>query len=293
MASDPAVADPIDAAVRAGDRTAWLAALFAPASVRPALHALSAYRLELRRIVETARDPLAAEIRLQWWRDAIRDEGYGEGAVAVPLVEALRAGMDRYGWPADTLCAMSESHIHDLYADPFADFDAFDGYAGEAFGAPVQLAAIALAVDALGVADGHAAARTAATAAGWAGVAVAAADAVIGAAERFRRGRTHVPSDVWAVATGTALPEALATGTMPPGAAEAVTAVVRHGEAAAAELDANIPAIALVTRTAFLPALTARRALAAALRRPLDAAPPPPWLTQIDLWRAARRIRRA
>lgn len=283
--------DEIATTVRAGDRVAWLAALFVPPTARGALHALSAYRLELRRIVGLARDPLPAEIRLQWWRDAIRNLGYGEGA-AIPLVLALRDGIARYGWPADTLCAMSEAHIHDLYADPFADMAAFDGYAGEAFGAPVQLAAMALCVDRLGLADGHAAARTAATAAGWAGVALAAVDAVQGFAARFDHSRTLVPADVWHRATGTDLSAALRSARLPDNAATAVSAMVARGEAADHELRALLPGVAREARGAFLPALTARRALGLARGSPLSAAPPSAWRTQIDLWVEARRLRR-
>lgn len=277
----------IGAEVRAGDRVAWLSALFAPEAVRPALYALAAYRIELRRVVAGARDPLAAEIRLEWWREAIRDAGTGAGR-SLPLVDALRDGAARYGWPHDTLCAVSEAHIHDLYADPFADFDAFDGYAGEAYGAPVQLAAMALGVAALGREDGFAAARTAATAAGWAGIALAAADAALAASADLSRGRSRLPTSAFPPGV---LAAALPDGRLPDEAAAAVAATAAHGMRAEDELRRLLPAVHAAVRAAFLPALVARGRLAAAARRPLDPRPPADWREQFALWSGARRMR--
>jgi phytoene synthase len=275
--------------VRTHDRTAFLAALFAPEAARPALLALAAYRIELRRIVERAREPLAAEIRLQWWRDALSGAGEGGG---VPLVIALREAMARWHWPAETLTAMSEAHIHDLYADPFETWDAFDGHAGEAYGAPLQLGAMAVAGAALGPEPGLAAARTAATAAGWAGVALAAADTVATFADRFARGRTHVPASAWREATGSDLAAALSAGAPGERAADAVRAVVAHGRRADDAFRAALPAVAAPARPALLPGFTARAVLDAADRAPLGPRLPSPFAVQWRLWRAARRLRR-
>ena len=277
--------------LRHRDRTAYLASLFAPESVRPAILALSAYRAECRRIVETVRDPMAAEIRLQWWRDAIRDQGFGAGS-GVPLVDALRDGMARYGWPAETLCAVSEAHTQELYADPFQTWDDFDGYAGEALGAPVQLAAMALCVDALGDTMGQAAARTAATASGYAGVVQAAADAAVHFVPRFQRARTAVPTAVFRDATGRDIRPAMESGTLPAGADAAVRAMVAHGEWADAALREALPSVAGEAGVAFLPALAERIRLSAVRRTPLAPRLPGALRTQWTLWREARRLGR-
>lgn len=285
-AAAPSFAD----TVRAGDREHYLAALFAPAPVRMHLLALAAYRLELDRVVLTARDPMAAEIRLQWWRDAVRNEGYGEGA-GLLLVQTLREGMAQYGWPAETLCAMSEARIHDLYADPFATWDAFDGYAGEVFGAPMQLAAMALCVSSHGENEGHALARTAAEAAGWGGVAIAAARDCHGMAHAWRTGRTHVPANVWLVEAGTPLAEALTEPPREADLARAVRALADHGTEAFANLMRVIPAIAPAARAALLPAMVTKQPLVAAARAPADPPVVPSWRMQLSLWRAARSLR--
>ncbi|WP_157961823.1 squalene/phytoene synthase family protein [Acuticoccus kandeliae] len=281
----------LSADVRAGDRVQFLATLFAPEPVRPALHALAAYRIELGRVVATARDPLAAEIRLQWWRDAIRDQGFGEGA-AVPLVLALREAMARYGWPADTLVAMSEAHIHDLYADPFADFDAFDGYAGETHGAAVQLTAMALSVHALGEGAGYDAARTAARAAGYAGVALTSLAAARRFVPRFHAGHTLAPESVLRETVDGDIAQHLTEGTLPERAEATVIALLDHGEAAHEAMRGLLPGVAAPARAAFLTAIAARQPLGAIRRRPL--APPESggWREQFALWRAARTVNR-
>ncbi|MBJ3776533.1 squalene/phytoene synthase family protein [Acuticoccus mangrovi] len=282
----------LDETVRQGDRTAYLAALFAPPEARGALIALAAYRLELARVVAMGVEPMAAEIRLQWWRDAIRNEGFGEGA-SVPLVTALREAAARYRWPIDTLCGVSEGYIHDLYADPFADRDAFDGYAGETRGALVQLAAMALGVEALGEAEGLAAARTAAVAAGYAGVALVAAEAALAVVPELTRGRSMIPADAFEDAAGAPLSAVLPEGgaTLPDAAkTAAVRALIDHGFAAEQEMRRHLGGVAAEVRAAFLPALTARLSLERAARRPLAPRPPGALALQLALWRAARRL---
>lgn len=278
------------ATVRAGDRTRYLAHLFAPEPVRPALSALAAYHLELQRITASAREAMAAEIRLKWWRDAIRGEGYG-AVSGVPLVDALRAGMRRYLWPADTLCAVSEAAIHDLYADPFADTDAFDGYAGETEGALTQLAAMALAIDALGEPDGLAAARAAATASGHAGVALTATAALTSLEAGVAAGRTHMPASVWNAQVPTPLTEALEARTLPPEAGEAAKALAGHGVRALKALGTLAPSLPQAVQPAFIRALACGTTLHRAARTGRASAPGP-LEGQWRLWRAARALQR-
>ena len=82
--------------VRAHDPDRFLCALFAPAERRPALFALLAYNHELARAREAASNPVAALIRLQWWRDAVAEAAKGKPPrrheVATPLHAAIRDG---------------------------------------------------------------------------------------------------------------------------------------------------------------------------------------------------------
>ncbi|GAB5376940.1 MAG: phytoene/squalene synthase family protein [Acuticoccus sp.] len=276
--------------VRAADRNAYLTILFAPEAVRPALYALCAYGLELDRIVARAREPLAAEVRLQWWRDAIRGEGYGEGAAAAPLVAALFEARATFGWPADTLAAMSDARIHDLYADPFDTLDDFDGYAGEVHSLPLQLAAIAMAVHGRGAVAGSAVARSAASAAGYGGVALAAADTLLTETARLAAGRTHIPRTVWQETGAPPIEELLAAATTPAGFADALRALARHGLAADERMTAELASVDTEARGALLPALWARPILEAGLKRPLDVRAPGPLRAQWRIWRNARSL---
>jgi phytoene synthase len=83
--------------VRAHDPDRFLCALFAGAAARPALFALTAFNHELARAREAATNPIAAQIRLQWWRDAVEEAAAGRPArrheVATPLAAAIGAGL--------------------------------------------------------------------------------------------------------------------------------------------------------------------------------------------------------
>ena len=57
--------------VREEDRDRFLATLFAPARVRPALFALYAFDIEIAHVAARVSEPLAGEVRLQWWRDVV------------------------------------------------------------------------------------------------------------------------------------------------------------------------------------------------------------------------------
>ena len=57
------------AGARRPTRIGFSPTLFAPAEHRGALFALYAFNLEVARVREVVREPLAGEIRLQWWRD--------------------------------------------------------------------------------------------------------------------------------------------------------------------------------------------------------------------------------
>lgn len=76
--------------VRDRDRDRWLATLYAPAGVRPALFALHALDLELAAVVATTTEAMLGEIRLAWWREQLTR--LDTGAVpAQPVLAALAA----------------------------------------------------------------------------------------------------------------------------------------------------------------------------------------------------------
>lgn len=126
-----------EAAVRRGDPDRYFASLFAPAEKRPLLFALYAFDRELARVVEVAREPMMAEIRLQWWREAVQDAKRGQSPVhpaALGLAEIFAR--------ANLLVGPFEQLI-DAYASDvdFADCGALETRAESTFAAVMQIAA--------------------------------------------------------------------------------------------------------------------------------------------------------
>jgi phytoene synthase len=77
-----------EALVRAADKDRFLATLFAPGRKRGPLFALYAFNIEIAGVRDRVREPMAGEIRLQWWRDVLDGERGGEAA-ANPVAAAL------------------------------------------------------------------------------------------------------------------------------------------------------------------------------------------------------------
>lgn len=116
---------PIGAFARHHDPDRFLCALFAPAERREAIFALIAFNHELARAREAASNPMAALIRLQWWRDAVEGARSGAAArrheVAGPLHEAIAAG----ALDADALVAMADAREIETEEEGIAGEEAF------------------------------------------------------------------------------------------------------------------------------------------------------------------------
>ena len=103
--------------LRRGDRDRWLACLFVPQALRPHIHALYAFSLEIARVREIVSEPLLGEIRFQWWRDAL-DETGDAGARANPIAAALLDTIARFSLPRAPLLELIDARLRDLYDDP-------------------------------------------------------------------------------------------------------------------------------------------------------------------------------
>jgi phytoene synthase len=114
--------------------------LFAPPEHRGALHALYAFNLEIARVREIVHEPLAGEIRMQWWRDAIAGRDAGE-ASAHPVAAALAATMARYRLAAQRLSDLIDARRFDLYNDPMPGLAELEDYASKTSSALIGLAA--------------------------------------------------------------------------------------------------------------------------------------------------------
>lgn len=270
--------------VRLHDRDRYLCALFAPARHRPAILALYAFDVEIRRIAATVSEPMAGEIRLQWWHDLLAAEDR-DAAAGHPVGRALEAAIGGYGLPRQPLLDLIEARTFDLYTDPMPGLTELEAYLGHTVSAVMQLAAIVLA-------EGRDP-RTA-EAAGHGGVAVGLARLLRGLAAQAARGQVYLPVDLLA-RHGLAPADLLGEGDAGRVRA-AVSELCAHGMH---HLDRFHRALAAVQpggqlAAAFVEAGTVRGDLQASARLrgdPRRSAPgTAPWRRQWRIWRMARRL---
>src|SRR5262245_26615866 len=262
--------------VRDADRDRFLATLFAPANRRGPLLALHAFNVEVARVRDVIRDPMAGEIRLQWWRDAIERPGSGE-ARASPIASALLDTVIRFRLPVQSLLDLIEARGFDLYNDPMPTLAALEAYAARTSASLIELAARILdnqAPDAGLTRE--------------AGLAYAFTGLLRALPRHAARGQLYIPLDL--LERHGARPEDILAGRATPGI-NAALAEVR--QLAQAHFDAyRAGQIPSALAPAFLPVelvpLYLKRL--AASRDPLRPRDVSPWRRQWALWRAARRM---
>src|SRR5262245_19896162 len=270
-----------EALLRAADRDRFLATLFAPAEHRDALFALYAFNVEITRVREAAREPLAGEIRLQWWSDVLGGAGRGEVA-AFPEAAALLASMARYRLPAERFEALIAARRFDLYDEPMATLGELEAYADGASSGLIALAAQVLLAGAepnIGALGHHA------------GVAHAIAGLLKAFPVHAARGQLFVPLEVLQ-RHGAGRQDVVAGGPATPQLRAALTELrqrARHHLRAAQELLAAGPPAVL---PALLPVALAAPMLARMERRDYDpfvTVEIAPWRRQWLIWCAARQ----
>ncbi len=263
--------------VRSDDRDRYLSDLFAPEPARRHLFALHAFNAEIARVREIVSEPGLGEIRLQFWRDALRADGAGH-PVGQALVETIAA----FKLPIEAFDNLIEARRFDLYDDPMPGLNELEGYAGDTSSSLIQLAAIVLAGG-----------RDPGTAeiAGHAGVAYALTGLLRALPIHSARCQSYLPGDLLrahavdrqTVLAGQTSPELVAA------LAELRSVARRHLEAARA-LSANVdPEIF----PAVLPVALVAPQLDRMDRKDFDPFGPVADISQLRrqwiLWRAARR----
>ena len=266
------------ALVRAADKDRYLAALFAPAEHRNALFALYAFNLEIARVREVVRDPLAGEIRLQWWNDVLHGVDRGE-VEAHPVAAALRAAIARYRLPVERLAALVAARRFDLYDEPMTTLAELESYA---LGASADLIALAANILDGGPAPDELIRR--------AGLAHAMAGLLSAFPVHAARGQLFVPLELLE-RHGTGR-QAIVSGPASPQLRAALAEMRLHARghlAAARDLIATAPSAVM---PALLPVALAGPTLGRMERRDYDPFVPveiAPWRRQWLIWRAARR----
>jgi 15-cis-phytoene synthase len=268
-----------EASVRAADRDRFLATLFAPAEHRGALHALYALNIEIARVREAVREPLAGEIRLQWWSDAIAGKAAGD-ATANPVAAALLETMTRYRLPSELLTGLIAARRFDLYDDPMRTLADFNDYARGTSATLIELSARILARDVpdLGALAHHA------------GLAHAIAGLLQAFPAHAARGQLFLPLEL--LERFGVRPQDLAAKPAAPQLRAAFAELRRQARehlAQARRLAGGIPDAAL---PALLPVALVVPLLDRMEREDYDPFVPvemPPWRRQWRLWRASRR----
>lgn len=134
------------ALVRERERDRFLATLFAPSEERKHLFALYAFDLEIARVPDAVREPMAGEIRLQWWRDVIVGDRAGE-AQANPVSAALLDTVHQHRLPVEVLQRAIDARDFDLIGSPMATRAALNEYLDDTIGPILSAAARVLAPD--------------------------------------------------------------------------------------------------------------------------------------------------
>ena len=173
--------------VQRGDPDRFLAVMAAPPAARARLFPLYAFNLEVARAPWVTKEPLIAEMRLQWWRDVVENAASGAAKaheVAGPLHDLIRDA----SLPLPVLDALIAARRWDIHSEPHDDTEALSDYL-EATGAGLMW----LAARALGAPDG---AEVAVRAYGWA---AAAAGYLRAVPDLMERGRKPLPTGLDAV----------------------------------------------------------------------------------------------
>ncbi len=131
--------------LRDHDLARYLATLYLPQENRPALFALFAFSAEIAAISAKVTEPIAGEMRLQWWRDALR-AGAGD-RTGNPVAEAVLATINTHRLPREPLLANIDARAFDLYNDPMPDVVALEGYLGATNSVLYRLAALITGID--------------------------------------------------------------------------------------------------------------------------------------------------
>lgn len=114
------------ALVEKGDPLRFRVAMAAPVAARQILFPLYAFNVEVARAPWVTQEAMIAEMRLQWWRDALEEIAEGKTVRRHEVVDALAGCLDAEG--ALCLDGLVAARRWDVYKDPFAGPDHFDEY---------------------------------------------------------------------------------------------------------------------------------------------------------------------
>ncbi|KQI69570.1 phytoene synthase [Loktanella sp. 3ANDIMAR09] len=118
--------DACAALVERGDPLRFRAAMAAPLAARRVLFPLYAFNLEVARAPWVTKEPMIAEMRLQWWRDVLAEVVAGGPVRRHEVTDALSDVLDVQG--ARDLDGLIAARRWDVYTDAFEDAEHFADY---------------------------------------------------------------------------------------------------------------------------------------------------------------------
>ena len=127
------------AIVERSDPDRFRAAMAAPVATRRILFPVYAFNIEVTRAPWVTKEPMIAEMRLQWWRDALEEIGAGSTVRKHEVVDALSGILDPDG--AKALDSLVVARRWDVYQDAFEDRSHLDEYIDATSGALMWTAA--------------------------------------------------------------------------------------------------------------------------------------------------------
>ncbi len=264
--------------VRDFDFTRYAATLFVTQEARRALLALYAFNVEIVRVHEHIRQPIAGEIRLQWWSDMLagQGQGYAEGS---PVASELLRAIEAYALPVERLTRLIEAHQFDLYNDPMPDVAALETYALETSSALYEL----------GARIAGASPEALPEAARQAGIAETCLHVLTRLPFDASRRQLYLPRAVLAAHGGDI--EEVFAGKATPALRAALDEIAELALSHVERMNAPLMQLAPQARRVFLPMAMARRTLNRVRRPDFDPFTPRPEMrlrVLWTLWRAAR-----
>jgi phytoene synthase len=134
--------------VRDFDRDRFVTALFAPPDKREALMMLYAFNVEIAKVQESIKEPMAGQIRLQWWRETLiagAEGGHCDNhPVARPLGDLIRS----HHLPLEYFDDLISARQDDLEGFQPGDLAEAERYAERSSAALTALALAVLGADA-------------------------------------------------------------------------------------------------------------------------------------------------
>ena len=126
--------------VREQDPDRFMATMTAPVEGRGPLFVLYAFNLEVARAPYVTQEEMIAEMRLQWWRDAITEIYAGKEPRRHQVVTPLREVILQNDLPQNLFEALIKARRWDIYKEPHKDAAGLLTYVQDTGGSLLELA---------------------------------------------------------------------------------------------------------------------------------------------------------